>query len=125
MKQHLHAASGGRSPAPWCVPTAWQHDAGSPPMQGDVRAEQDLIDNGPRSTRRTKLICTIGPASRSTEMLATLAANGMNVARLNMCHGSQASHRRTIQNIRQLNKDKGCGPSRLCAPTAVAPACLP
>ncbi len=85
-------------------------------MQGDVRAEKDLIDNGPRSTRRTKLICTIGPASRSTEMLATLAANGMNVARLNMCHGSQASHRRTIQNIRQLNKDKGCAPPRLCAP---------
>jgi len=76
-------------------------------LEGDVRAEQDLIDNGPRSTRRTKLICTIGPASRSKEMLATLAANGMNVARLNMCHGSQESHRETIQNIRQLNKDKG------------------
>ena len=84
-----------------------------------MRAEQDLIDNGPRSTRRTKLICTIGPASSSKEMLATLAGNGMNVARLNMCHGSQESHRRTIQNIRQLNKDKGCSSSagiRVAAP---------
>lgn len=63
---------------------------------------------GPRSTRRTKLICTIGPASSSKEALATLAANGMNVARLNMCHGSHEWHREVIAHIRQLNKSKGC-----------------
>ena len=63
---------------------------------------------GPRSTRRTKLICTIGPASCSKEALATLAANGMNVARLNMCHGSHDWHREVIAHIRQLNKSKGC-----------------
>jgi Pyruvate kinase, barrel domain len=62
---------------------------------------------GPRSTRRTKLICTIGPASCSKEALATLAANGMNVARLNMCHGSHGWHREVIAHIRQLNKSKG------------------
>lgn len=75
--------------------------------QGDVRAEQDLKDNDPRSTRRTKLICTIGPASCSSEMLATLAANGMNVARLNMCHGDQEWHRQTIAKIRKINSEKG------------------
>lgn len=76
-------------------------------LEGDVLAEQDLKANGPRSTRRTKLICTIGPSSCSSEMLATLAANGMNVARLNMCHGDQDWHRQIIQRIKKLNQEKG------------------
>ena len=42
---------------------------------------------GFRSTRRTKLICTIGPSCDSEEMLDLLAQGGMNVARLNMAHG--------------------------------------
>jgi pyruvate kinase len=76
-------------------------------LEGDSVLEKELSDNGPRSTRRTKLICTIGPASCSKEALATLAANGMNVARLNMCHGSHEWHREVIAHIRQLNKSKG------------------
>lgn len=63
---------------------------------------------GFRSTRRTKLICTIGPASCSSEVLASLASSGMNVARLNMCHGTHEWHKTVIERIRQLNKDKGC-----------------
>ena len=63
---------------------------------------------GFRSTRRTKIICTIGPTSCSEEMLETLAVNGMNVARLNMCHGSREWHHEIIARIRRLNQDKGC-----------------
>ncbi len=75
--------------------------------------ERSCITPGPcaagfRSTRRTKIICTIGPTSCSEEMLETLAVNGMNVARLNMCHGSREWHHEIIERIRRLNKDKGC-----------------
>jgi len=62
---------------------------------------------GFRSTRRTKIICTIGPASSDAKTLGELAAAGMNVARLNMCHGDHAWHKALIHRIRSLNKEKG------------------
>ena len=54
--------------------------------------------------RKTKIICTIGPATDSLEMLEKLANAGMNVARLNMSHGSHDSHRKVIDAIRVLNR---------------------
>ena len=66
-----------------------------------------LMAAGFRSTRRTKIICTIGPSTDSLDMLATLAAGGMNVARLNMCHGDLKWHKTIIDRIRKLNRDKG------------------
>eukprot|EP00775_Hariotina_reticulata_P005779 gene5779-6018_t len=62
---------------------------------------------GSRGTRRTKLVCTIGPASCSYEVLSLLAQNGMNVARLNMTHGNHAWHNQVVERIRKLNKEKG------------------
>ncbi|MDC1145141.1 pyruvate kinase [Porticoccaceae bacterium] len=53
--------------------------------------------------RQTKIICTIGPATESIEMLEKLANAGMNVARLNMSHGDHGSHANIIQSIHQLN----------------------
>jgi pyruvate kinase len=53
--------------------------------------------------RQTKIICTIGPATESIEMLEKLANAGMNVARLNMSHGDHNSHANIIQRIHQLN----------------------
>ena len=49
---------------------------------------------------RTKIICTIGPASREPEMLTSLIAAGMDVARLNFSHGDHAFHADTIARIR-------------------------
>jgi pyruvate kinase len=49
---------------------------------------------------KTKIICTIGPASRSPEMLEKLMEAGMNVARLNFSHGTLEEHAQTIQDIR-------------------------
>ncbi|WIA17542.1 hypothetical protein OEZ85_014371 [Tetradesmus obliquus] len=66
-----------------------------------------LAENGFRSTRRTKLVCTIGPSSCSYEVLSELAQNGMNVARLNMTHGNHEWHNAVVARIRQLNKEKG------------------
>lgn len=62
-------------------------------VQVDSVAEADLKGNGFRSTRRTKIICTIGPATSSYEQIKNLAKEGMNVARLNMCHGTHEWHR--------------------------------
>lgn len=73
----------------------------------DSVLQKELSENGPRSTRRTKIICTIGPATSSESMLETLAVNGMNVARLNMCHGDHEWHRSVIDRINTLNKEKG------------------
>src|SRR5262245_26590358 len=50
--------------------------------------------------KKTKIVCTIGPASQSQEVLAQLIAAGMNVARVNFSHGDLATHRATIANVR-------------------------
>ena len=50
--------------------------------------------------RRTKIVCTIGPASSTVEQLDRLAAAGMDVARLNFSHGTHAEHAEVIRRIR-------------------------
>ncbi|WOL19640.1 pyruvate kinase isozyme A, chloroplastic-like [Canna indica] len=82
-------------------------DDGSAAIDVDAVTEADLKENGFRSTRRTKLVCTIGPATCSAEQLEALAVGGMNVARVNMCHGTREWHRQVIQQVRQLNEEKG------------------
>src|SRR5882672_4228816 len=51
--------------------------------------------------RRTKIVCTIGPASSSTAELDRLAAAGLDVARLNFSHGTHAEHAEVIRKIRE------------------------
>jgi pyruvate kinase len=53
---------------------------------------------------KTKIICTIGPASDSVTCLRKMMSSGMDVARLNFSHGSHTEHRQRINLIRQLNK---------------------
>lgn len=73
----------------------------------DVVAEGELREKGFLGMRKTKLVCTIGPACCSSEELERLAMGGMNVARLNMCHGSREWHRNVIRLIKKLNEQKG------------------
>ena len=61
----------------------------------------------PDPMRQTKIICTIGPATASSEMLRELAENGMNVARLNMSHGSHVWHGEVISHLKRLNQKLG------------------
>jgi pyruvate kinase len=58
-----------------------------------------------RDFRHTKIICTLGPASRELETLRALATAGMNIARLNMSHGDHSSHEDLITKIKQLNTE--------------------
>ncbi|MDD5093308.1 MAG: pyruvate kinase [Dehalococcoidia bacterium] len=51
---------------------------------------------------KTKIICTIGPASRSAEVLTRLMKSGMSIARLNLAHGDLEQHREDIRRIRSI-----------------------
>lgn len=58
-------------------------------------------------TKKTKIVCTIGPASQEPAMLERLIHSGMNVARINFAHGDFADHERSIANIRQAEATTG------------------
>lgn len=57
--------------------------------------------------RKTKIVCTIGPASESIEKLEQLIGAGMNVCRLNFSHGSHEEHGLRIKTIREAAKKTG------------------
>lgn len=54
--------------------------------------------------RKTKIVCTIGPASESEEMLTKLANAGMNVARINFSHGGYEENATKIETIKKVRK---------------------
>ena len=54
--------------------------------------------------KRTKIICTIGPATESYSMLMKLYKSGMNIARLNMSHSDHKSAKKLIDRIKKINK---------------------
>ncbi|KAB2487462.1 pyruvate kinase, partial [Priestia endophytica] len=57
--------------------------------------------------RKTKIVCTIGPASESKEMLEKLVQAGMNVARLNFSHGDFEEHGARVKTIREVSRESG------------------
>jgi pyruvate kinase len=54
--------------------------------------------------RRSKIVCTIGPATGKASVIERLIRSGMNVARLNLSHGSHEIHARYIQSVRRIGK---------------------
>ena len=56
---------------------------------------------------KTKIICTIGPASQPEKVLADMMRSGMTIARINFSHGTQQEHRRTISSIRKVSERHG------------------
>jgi len=53
---------------------------------------------------KTKIVCTIGPASQEVETLTKMIENGMNIARINFAHGSFEEHETVVENIRKASK---------------------
>ena len=56
---------------------------------------------------RTKIVCTIGPASSDPATISSLVRRGMDLARVNMSHGSREDHARTIQSVRSAAEELG------------------
>src|SRR5215210_2135968 len=59
------------------------------------------MDYGARTMRRTKIVATIGPASRDREVLVRMVEAGMDVARLNFSHGTHEQHAETAHLVRE------------------------
>ncbi len=57
--------------------------------------------------RKTKIICTLGPASQRKETMIKMAQNGMDVVRLNFSHGNYEEHLELIKTIREVNRELG------------------
>ena len=57
--------------------------------------------------RKTKIICTIGPASDNEQILRAMCKCGMNVARLNFSHGTHEGHKATIEKIKSVRNSLG------------------
>jgi pyruvate kinase len=55
-------------------------------------------------SRRTKIVCTLGPSSNTLEKIEQLYRAGMNVVRINFSHGSHEDHKKTIGYVRQVAK---------------------
>jgi pyruvate kinase len=56
------------------------------------------------SIKKTKIVCTIGPATTSVEKLTELVNAGMNMMRLNFSHGDFAEHQEKVDNLRKVLK---------------------
>ncbi len=58
-------------------------------------------------SRRAKIVATLGPASSSPEQIAALVAAGLDVARLNMSHGTRESHLKVYRAVRAASDEAG------------------
>ncbi len=58
-------------------------------------------------SKKTKIVCTIGPASASPDVLKQMIVNGMNIARINFAHGDHDGHRAAIKTIRSVSEETG------------------
>ncbi|ESO90961.1 hypothetical protein LOTGIDRAFT_217490 [Lottia gigantea] len=64
------------------------------------------IDDSPSNVKKTGIICTIGPACDSIEMIEKLIEKGMRICRLNMVHSSEEYYMKVIENIRKVVCEK-------------------
>src|SRR6185503_3899398 len=59
------------------------------------------------SRRRVKIVCTLGPSSKTTEQIQGLIEDGLDIARLNFSHGTHEFHRGLIQSVREASRRAG------------------
>ena len=75
---------------------------------GSLAAKKHVLDNC-RTTLdfKTKIICTLGPSSRTVEQLENLLQTGMSVARFNFSHGTHEYHQETLDNLKKATENTG------------------
>ncbi len=59
------------------------------------------------SIRNTRIVCTIGPAAESIEVVRSLIRKGMNIARFNFSHGSRDYHKKAFERVREASRQEG------------------
>lgn len=79
-------------------------DASNTPAAAPVAATPSLV---PPGIRRTKIICTVGPASMEPGILEAMVRTGMDVARINMSHGDRPTHTEAIRRVREAAASEG------------------
>ena len=60
-----------------------------------------------KTSRASRIVCTLGPASESLPVLEAMARAGMNIARLNFSHGSRQNHEMIIHRVRDASRRTG------------------
>ena len=78
----------------------------APVLHGGFISLETVLSSTDVSRRRTKIICTLGPASWSEEGLSQLMDAGMNVARFNFSHGDHESHGAVLARLRKVAAQK-------------------
>ena len=58
--------------------------------------------------RKTKIICTLGPAVDDTDLIRALIQGGMNAARFNFSHGSHPEHLERLNRLKSVRDSMGC-----------------
>jgi pyruvate kinase len=66
-----------------------------------------ISHNAIKGSRKAKIICTIGPATNTPEMIKKLILAGMDVARLNFSHGTYQDHKKVVEIIRAVSAELG------------------
>lgn len=64
--------------------------------------------------RKTKIICTMGPATMDQEVLKKLCLGGMNVARMNFSHGDHDSHLAQLNLLQEIREELGLPIGTMC-----------
>jgi pyruvate kinase len=80
-------------------------DYPAPPTQIEElvsKQQNDAISEGEAAVPKSKIVCTIGPASRSEEQLHALIQAGADVVRLNFSHGTRDEHAQVIERVRRI-----------------------
>lgn len=77
-----------------------------PMLAGGLITLDTIIRPTDTTFRKTKIVCTIGPACWDIPQLETLMLTGMNIARLNFSHGDHAGHGAVLERIRQAARNK-------------------
>ena len=81
----------------------------APPIEGRLVEQASLhLNNSLRQKfPKTKIVCTLGPASDSESQLEALIKAGMSVARLNMSHGDLQTHISVLKRVRKVSSELG------------------